>query len=242
MISSPLLALALAGQLLGVSTGAAASSSSSHNGDDTFAVAMLRDDAQQIQFDAARFDSLTALSLRSFLDSAAEQGIPTRPLYNKALEGAARKAGGAKIMQTVRDLAVALVQAREVLGANTPVSELVAGADALRTPGIKPDDLAAIRQTRPVGTAEIAIVVLTDIVKRGVPGPAARDAVSTIAKLPSSDASLQGLQLTVAKNAVRGPGMAVDALNRYLRGAASGATPSSAPATMDRKPIRPPNP
>lgn len=240
-MTSPLVALVLAGQLLGVSTGMAVPSSSDSNREAT-SVSVGRDDDQQVQFDAARFDSLTALSLRSFLDSAAEQGIPTRPLINKALEGAARKASGAKIMQTVRDLAVALVQAREVLGNNTPVSELVAGADALRTPGIKLDDLAAIRQTRPVGTAEIALVVLTDIVKRGVPGPAARDAVSTIAKMPGSDASLQGLQLTVAKNAVRGPGMAVDALNRYLRGAVSGATPSSAPATMDRKPIRPPTP
>ena len=41
---------------------------------------------QQIQFDAARFDSVTASALRSLLDSAAERGLPTAPLINRALE------------------------------------------------------------------------------------------------------------------------------------------------------------
>ena len=36
--------------------------------------------------------------------------------------------------------------------------------------------------------------------------------------------------------------LAVDALNRYLRGTVSGGNPPSAPATTDRKPIRPPSP
>lgn len=236
MIASPLVLLSLAGQLLAMSGGPSAAPVASAA--DTNAMAVI--DEQQVTFDATRFDSLTALSLRSFLESANEQGIPTRPLINKALEGAARRASGAKIMQTVRELAVALVQAREALGPTTPLSEIEVGADALRTPGIKTDDLIAIRATRPNGTALVPLTVLIDIVRRGVPPRSARDAVSTIAKLPSSDEMLNGLQVTVAKNALRGPGMAVDALNRYLRGAASGANPSSAPATTDRKPIRPP--
>ena len=199
------------------------------------------DTLPSVQFDAARFDTLTASSLRALLDSAAEQGLPTAPLINRALEGAARRASGPRILQVVRAYAVALAQARNALGANTPVAELEAGATALRA-GIDVGTLAAVRAARSPGTAVVPLMVLTDVVQRGVPQADARNAVTTIARMPKSDDALKGLQSTVAKNSGRGPGMAVDALNRYLRGTVNGATPSSAPATMDRPPIRPPTP
>jgi len=107
--------------------------------------------------------------------------------------------------------------------------------------GIDPKVLVAIRATRPAGTAVMPLMVLTDIVRRGVPMATARDAVTSIARMPRSDDALLGLQVTVARNSVRGPGMAVDALNRYLRGTVQGSNPPSAPATGDRKPIRPPS-
>ena len=135
----------------------------------------------------------------------------------------------------------ALGQAREALGASSPVDELEAGASALRA-GIDVNALIAVRAARPVGTAVYPLVVLTDVVERGVPQREARDAVTTIARMPKSDDALRGLQSTVAKNSGRGPGMAVDALNRYVKGTVNGANPSSAPATMDRPPIRPPTP
>jgi len=238
VIASIWAALTLATQLLAASPAQGPVVARADNGT---AVASAQPAVQPVQFDASRFDSVTVLSLRSFLEVAAEQGIPIGPLVNRALEGAARRVSGVKIMQVVRAHAVALVEAREVLGAGTPVAELDAGATALRA-GVDLKSLAAIRASRPIGSATIPLMVLTDIVQRGVPAVEAREAVTTIARLPASDEALKGLQLTVAKNAVRGPGMAVDALNRYLRGTVSGATPSSAPATTDRKPIRPPVP
>jgi len=195
---------------------------------------------QQIQFDAARFDSVTAFALRSILDSAAERGLPTAPLINRALEGSARKVGGVRILKAVREFATALELAREALGAESTVAELEVGADALRA-GVDARMLTAIRAARPSSSAVTALVVLTDIVSRGVPAVTARDAVTAIARMPRSDDALLGLQVMVAKNAVRGPGMAVDALRRYLRGTVPGSDPPSAPATVDRKPIRPPS-
>lgn len=194
-----------------------------------------------VRFDVARFDSLTAFALQHLLDSAATKGLPTGPLINRALEGAARRVSGPKILQVVRAHAVALGQARDVLGTSSPVDELEAGARALLA-GVDVGTLTALRAARPAGTAVIPLVVLTDIVQRGVPQTDARSAVTTIAKMPRSDDALNGLQSTVAKNAGRGPGMAVDALNRYLRTTVKAAPPSSAPATMDRPPIRPPTP
>ncbi len=196
---------------------------------------------QAPQLDASRFDSLTLLSLRAQLDLAIENGLPTGPLINRALEGAARRASGAKILQVVRDHMAAMAHARDVLGAKSTADELDAGASALRA-GIDMRTLASIRDTRATGAAVIPLTVLTDIVGRGVPEPTARDAVAAIAKMPSSDEALRGLQSTVAKNYVRGPGMAVDALNRYLKGTISGANPLAAPVSPDRKPNRPPPP
>ena len=70
----------------------------------------------------------------------------------------------------------------------------------------------------------------------------ARDAVTTIARIPRSDDALLGLQATVAKNAQRGPGMALDALKRYVNATVLGTVSPPTPATSDRKPVRPPDP
>lgn len=196
---------------------------------------------QPVQFDYTRFDSLTAVQLSAIFDSAAARGLPTKPLINLSLEGAARRVPGPKIVSVVRSHAAALSDAREALGATSTAGELNAGASALRG-GVDTRTLVAVRAARPNSSVEVPLVVLTDIVSRGVPSATARDAVSTIAKLPRSDETLMGLQLTVAKNSVRGPGMAVDALNRYVKGTVSGSAPPSTPATTGRPPIRPPTP
>lgn len=239
MNAAPLLTLALAGQLLSVAGMLPPPSSQSLR--DELDAQPAQSKGQQVQFDTSRFDSLTALSLRSFLDTAIEQGIPIGPLINRALEGSARKVRGADIMKVVRAHAAALAQAMEVLGPTAPVAELDAGASALRA-GIDRKALAAIRAARPVGSVTIPLMVLTDIQQRGVPAAIARDAVTTISRMPASDEALWGLRAAVAKNSVRGPGMAVDALNRYVKGTVSGSIPTSVPAAPDRKPIRPPSP
>ena len=194
----------------------------------------------QGQFDAARFDTLTANALRVLLDDAAAKGLPMGPLINRALEGAARRVSGQRILSVVRAHAAALTEAKAALGEGSTVAELDAGATALRA-GIDARSLTVVRGTRQHGTAVTALVVLTDVVKRGVPTATAREAVATIARNPRSDDALLGLQATVAKNAQRGPGMALDALNRYVRGTVTGTLSPSTPETSDRKPVRPPD-
>ena len=196
----------------------------------------------QVQFDVTRFDSLTARVLGDIFENAAARGIPTAPLIDRALEGAARKVGGSRIISAVRDLSAALADAREALGGQSTLDELKAGASALRA-GIDENTLRSVRASRPGRTIELPLVVLTDIVGRGVPGTVAREAVTKLMQIPqNADEALMGLQSTVAKNSVRGPGMALQALNRYVKGTVSGGPPPSTPATTDRKPIRPPPP
>ncbi len=193
---------------------------------------------QPVSFDASRFDSLTANALRSLFDEAAETGLPVRPLVNRALEGAARRMSGDRILRVVREHATALRTAKRALGERSTEDELEAGAIAVRS-GLDERMLESVRNARPVGQAVVPLVVLTDIARRGVPATTARDAVQQLARSPRSDELLMGLQATVAKNAQRGPGMALDALNRYVKvvgGAAQGT-----PAITDRKPVRPPD-
>lgn len=197
--------------------------------------------ARQLQFDASRFDTLTASVLRGIFEEAADRGIPTRPLILRALEGSARKVPGGRIIRAVRDLSDALATAKFALGDGTTPEELDPAAAAIRA-GIDPRIVASVRTTRPPGTAVTALVVLTDLVARGVPPVTAREAVSTIARTPRSDDALLGLAATVAKNAQRGPGMAIDALNRYVRGTGLGSPSTSTPATPEKKPVRPPDP
>jgi len=191
------------------------------------------------QLDVSRFDSITGYALRDLIDSAAARGLPAGPLINLALEGSARRANSILILKVVRAHALAMSEARDLLGAESTSEELDTGASALRA-GIEGQVLSSVRASRPRGGAVTPLLVLTDIVRRGVPSVAARDAVMTIARMPRSDDALLGLQATVAKNALRGPGMAVDALNRYVRTTIPGS--GGSPATLDRKPIRPPSP
>jgi hypothetical protein len=100
--------------------------------------------------------------------------------------------------------------------------------------------LETVRAYRGKESVVVPLVVLTDLVRRGVPTLNAQDAVAALARTPRSDDVLLGLQATVAKNAQRGPGMALDALNRYVK--SMGAQPATAaPIAPDRKPVRPPD-
>lgn len=237
LLAAPLHVWLLFAQLSAAPSGSLASAPAA----DTGSYAAAQPSQPPAAFDATRFDSLTANTLRGLLEDAVEMGLPTRPLINRALEGSARRMSGERIIRVVREFAAALHDARQALGASSSEAELDAGATALRA-GLDPQALIAMRSTRPAGTAVTALVVLTDLVQRGVPGPQAREAVTSLARMPRSDDALLSLQLTVAKNASRGPGMAVDALNRYVRGALSGPLSPPTPAAADRKPVRPPDP
>ncbi|MES2523558.1 MAG: hypothetical protein V4617_12715 [Gemmatimonadota bacterium] len=197
---------------------------------------------QRVPFDEARFDSLTARQLGEIFDAAAAAGLPTDKLINRARQGAALRVNSARIITAVRMHAAALLEAREVLGTASTAAELDVGADALKA-GIPASTLAQVRAARTGGSVEMPLVVLIDLVSsRQVPVSNAREAVLTLSRVPRSDEALSSLQQVVAKNSVRGPGMALDALNRYVKGTVSGSIQPSTPVTPDRKPIRPPPP
>jgi hypothetical protein len=196
---------------------------------------------QPARLDESRFDSVTAGALRAILDTATAHSIPTNQLVSLAYQGSAVRASSSKIVNAVRAQYLAMLDARAALGERSTESELSSGAAALRQ-GADGKSLQAIRVVRPVmGSSVNALVVFSDLMKRGIPGNKARDAVAALARASRTDETLNALQQLVAKNAERGPGMAQDALDRYLRINAPGyaAPAGSKPVT---RPPGPPDP
>ena len=150
-----------------------------------------------------RLDAASRLALQRLLDSARTDGVPTEPLVSKVLEGNAKGAPGPRIVQVVRALYHGLGDARAALGAGSTEAELVAGAAALQA-GIRPTAIVELRRARGSRAVAGPLVVLADLVTRGVPPAAASDAVLRLARANAADASFATLRRDVERDIAAG--------------------------------------
>ena len=148
---------------------------------------------------ARRLDEPTRRLVVSVVDSARAAGLPTEPLVDKALEGASKRAPGEAIVRAVRTLAVDLTAARQVLGAGSLPSELVAGAAALRS-GVEADALRTLRSDRPGQPLTVSLGVLTDLVASGVPADGAARSVLALTKAGLVDEQLVAFRREVERD------------------------------------------
>ena len=114
------------------------------------------------------------------LDSVRAAGLPTEPIVDRALEGAAKGAPGNLIVAAVRRLWGELRTTREAFGDEASPSELTAGASALRA-GATEANLTELRTLRPGQPLTIAAATLADLVAVGVPADTAIGAVLALA-------------------------------------------------------------
>ena len=114
------------------------------------------------------------------LDSARAAGLPTEPIVDRALEGAAKGASGNLIVVAVRRLWGELSTARQAFGDEASPGEITAGASALRA-GAAAADLTELRTLRPGQPLTIAAATLADLVAVGVPTDTAVGAVLALA-------------------------------------------------------------
>jgi hypothetical protein len=112
--------------------------------------------------------------------AARDAGLPTEPLVDRALEGAAKRAPANLIVAAVTRLRDELRMAREAFGATASAAELTAGASALRA-GATGDDLTRLRTLRQGQPLTIAAAVLADLVAAGVPADTGIAAVLALA-------------------------------------------------------------
>lgn len=159
----------------------------------------------------APIDSLfarpTAQALHRLLDSAATLRLPLDGLVSTALEGRMRKVGDERILGAVRAQLGALATARQALGGTVSPAELSAAASALLG-GVRAAQLAALPDVRPRGKLLTPLVVLSDLVARGVP----------------ADTAVRVLYIGLAR------GLSDDELSRWRQAVERDITSGAAPA------------
>jgi len=170
----------------------------------------------------AQLDEGTRLMVQAAVDSARSAGLPTEPLVDKALEGARKRADGARITRAVSALAARLRVSRSSLGAGATESDLVAGAAALQA-GVGADVLHQLRAARPSGALAVPLVVLSDLVTRGVPADTAAAVVLLVARGGLGDDAFLTLQREVQRDVMGGAPPASAAALR-TRGVLAGGT------------------
>ena len=156
------------------------------------------------------------------MDSARAAGLPTEPLIDKALEGARKRADGSRIARAVSALATRLGTSRSSLGAGASESDLVAGAAALQS-GVSSDILHQLRAARPTGALSVPLVVLSDLVTRGVPTDTAAAVVLLVAREGMGDDAFLTLQRDVQRD-VLGGALPASAAAVRTRGVLAGGT------------------
>lgn len=147
----------------------------------------------------ARLDPETSAVVSALVDSARAEGLPGEPLVQRALEGAAKGADAERILAAVRGLRGRLRDARSALGASSAEAELVAGAAALYV-GASPATLETLRSARRDESVTIALVVLADLIQRGVPTAAVSEIMLGLTQAGVTDASLQELRRLVEQD------------------------------------------
>jgi hypothetical protein len=184
----------------------------------------------------ARLAPATRVVVDSIVNQARAAGLPTEPLVQKALEGASRQAEPARIAQAVRSLSERLARARSALGENSTEAELVAGASALYL-GVPPATLQKLRAAQKGGTVSLPLVVLADIMERGVPRDTAASVIISLAGARVPDEAYATLRESVARDIRAGAPPAAAASTRAQGILVTAAPPpGAAPTRRPRSP------
>lgn len=176
-----------------------------------------------------RLDPSTRYAVEVLLDSARVAGLPTNPLESKALEGIGKRATGRLIALRVREVFRSLRSARAALGPTATADELTAGAGALRV-GITAAELAQLARTRHEKPLTVPLVVLSDLVTRGVPRDTASFTILHLWQKGAADDDFLGLWRGVERDIVSGTDPGAALLNRAREVSARGPPPAAPPA------------
>ncbi|RMH20443.1 MAG: hypothetical protein D6701_03760 [Gemmatimonadetes bacterium] len=152
--------------------------------------------------------------IEQVIAEAARQGLPAEPLYDKALEGAAKRIPPPRVVGALRDYAGRLARARELMGGTPQTSWIVAGADALRR-GVAPDAVRAVGE-RAGERTPMALVVMGDLVEAGVPADRAVEVLREALQRTRTEEGLLDVPAAL-RRMVRDGVLPPDAARRMLR-------------------------
>ena len=151
---------------------------------------------------AGRLADAARTQVDGMLAAARTAGLPTEPLVDRALEGAAKGANPERIVAAVNRLLEELRVARLAFGDGASPAELTAAASALRA-GATRADLARLKQLRPRQPLTIPTGVLADLVAAGV---AADTGIAAVLSLASNagDADYIAFRRNVERDIAQG--------------------------------------
>ncbi len=136
------------------------------------------------------FSAEAVVQIGEIVAGAVARGAPADALYDKALEGAAKRVPTARILPALESYGDRLVTAHGLLGGGPSAAAIVAGADALLR-GVPPEALTAIGRDGGSRGPE-ALVVLGDLAEAGVSSEHALETVrEALARDQEPDALLQ---------------------------------------------------
>ncbi|MCU0618767.1 MAG: hypothetical protein MUF40_02520 [Gemmatimonadaceae bacterium] len=160
-----------------------------------------------------RLDPATWSAVAAAVDSAQLAGLPAAALVSKAQEGVLKRASGAQVIAATHALLGRLRAAAGALGAGATPADIEAGASALRV-GATPTQLAALRTARSGRSATVPLVVLTDLLARGVPAEAATRALTLLGEANATDAAFGTLRAEIERDIQSGVAPASAAMVR----------------------------
>jgi hypothetical protein len=171
------------------------------------------------------------MQVNAILAAAHTRGLPTEPLVDRALEGAAKGAPPAMIVAAVTRLRDELILVRSAFGETASTAELTAGASALRA-GATTASLARLRAVRSGQPLTVAAAVMADLVAAGVPADTAVGAVLALAS-DADDADYLTFRRNVQRDIALGasPSAALAVRIRTAVNAADAASPGTGQTT-----------
>ncbi len=169
----------------------------------------------------AVYSSDAAAQIEAVVEAARRNGVPVGPLYDKALEGAAKRVPVARVMPALREYSGRMQRAQGLLGGTREAAWVVAGADALRR-GVAADALTAIGQEAGTRTP-MALVVMGDLLEAGVSEGRAIEVMREALIRTTGDEGLLDVP-TALRRLVREGALAPDAAGQVLRAMRDGVS------------------
>ncbi len=159
--------------------------------------------------------------IEAVVEAAGRNGVPVGPLYDKALEGAAKRVPAARVMPALREYSGRMQRAQGLLGGTREAAWVVAGADALRR-GVAADALTSIGQEAGTRTP-MALVVMGDLLEAGVFEGRAIEVMREALVRTSGEDGLLDVP-TALRRLVREGALARDAAGQVLRAMRDGVS------------------
>jgi len=187
----------------------------------------------------ALFQEVDALATQ-----ARQAGIPSDPLFNKALEGVAKHVPADQLLPAVNRYALRLREAHGAFGQGAPGPLVVAGADALQR-GVDVDALRRLGRGEGggPGPSPMAVLVLADLVEAGVPAERALGVLQEALRMRAREQEMLGIPAQVRRLMRQGqsPQEAAEQVRRALQQGRGGGgvgppvPPGSEPVTQGRR-------